>query len=368
MSKSTKKITGRRWDRIIIFRQGQFGDTLVVFPVIEALNKLFPSAQIVYCTNYFKTKQYVQGCDVARLSPYIDKIATYNVEDSVIRKYFDLKNDIEPGENELLIYLPYSRVKRYQIIRDWVFFRLLSFRNLVCFEENWNWTFTFENKNNILPKESERMAGFIRRAGIPIELKETCSINYNQDWAKEKWAQWRLDGEKVIAICPGSKMQSKRWPKERYIELGKMLHELTDASFVVIGGQEESELADDIISHWIGYGFSCCGASISQTAGILKRSLAYCGNDTGSMHLAALLGIPCVAIFSSREPPALWHPAGKNNVIFRKDVDCRNCNLEKCHASLPLCLEKISVEEVLEATVGIIMRKKLVFNRYSKAQ
>jgi len=348
------------WKRIVIFRQGQFGDTIVVFPVIEALNELFPGAQIVYCTNYFRTKQYVQGCDVARLSPFIQRVVTYIVEDSVVKKYLDLRKSLKPAKNDLLIYLPYNTVRRYQVIRDWLFFKLLNFKNIICFKETWDWIYFLKNKNKIMPKESERMVNIIRSAGIPIELKEeNCTINYDKTYADKKWIEWELGSKKVLAICPGSKRQSTRWSKQRYIKLGKMLHELANISLVVIGGPEEAELANDIVSQWQGYGFSCCGASISQTAGILKKTVAYCGNDTGSTHLAATLGVPCVAIFSARQPANLWYPSGDKNIVLRKDVDCKYCYLEQCHSNPPLCLEKITVEEVLEALVSILRQKEV---------
>ena len=351
------KLHTSSWGRIVIFRQGQFGDTLVVFPVIEALHRLHPHRPLVYCTNLFRLNKYVQGHDVAKLSPYIKEIVTYSVEDSVIRKYLKLKKSLKVRKDDLLIYLPYSSVKRHLILRDWIFFKALNFKNMICFKETWKWTYVYEKANSILPKESERMLGFFRSAGIPVEFSGRCSLNCDEDWAERKWNEWGLNGKKVLAVCPGSKMQSKRWPMERYIKVGHEWHKRTGMTLVVVGGPEEAKMANEIISHWYGYGFSACGASISQTAAILSRAQTYCGNDTGSMHLAAILGIPCVAIFSSREPPELWHPFGKNHIVLRKDVDCKNCNLETCNTTPPLCLDKISVEEVLDALTRICKKE-----------
>jgi heptosyltransferase III len=86
-----------------------------------------------------------------------------------------------------------------------------------------------------------------------------------------------------------------------------------------------------------------------QTAGILAVCRAFCGNDTGSMHLAALLGIPIVGIFSARVNERQWFPFGKNNVIVHSDVPCKNCMLETCRYDPPKCLDNIPVERVLEA-------------------
>jgi heptosyltransferase III len=34
------------------------------------------------------------------------------------------------------------------------------------------------------------------------------------------------------------------------------------------------------------------------------------------MHLAALVGTPCVAVFSARAKPGVWFPRGSHNRIF----------------------------------------------------
>jgi len=201
------------------------------------------------------------------------------------------------------------------------------------------------------------MLGFLRSAGILEEFSGRCSLKCDEDWAERKWDEWNLNGKKVLAVCPGSKMQSKRWPIERYIKVGYEWHKRTGMVLVVVGGPEEAEMANEIVNHWPGYGFSACGATLSQTAAVLLRTQAYCGNDTGSMHLAALLGIPCVAIFSAREPAKLWYPLGENHVILRKEVDCKHCNLENCNTTPPLCLDKISVEKVLNALTKVCKTK-----------
>jgi len=343
------------WSRIIIFRQGQFGDTLVTFPVIEALHHLHQEIPFVYCTNHFKSNKYVQGRDVALLNPHIKEIITYNVEDSVIEKFLKLKICLKVCKDDLLIYLPYSTVKRYQVVRDWIFFKALGFKNMICFRETWNWTYIYEKKEKDLPKESDRMLDFLNSAGMPVKFSGSCSLNYDREWAEQKWKEWGLNGREVLAVCPGSKMQSKRWPMERYINVGQEWHKRTGMALVIVGGPAETELAKQILSHWQGYGFSICGATLSQLAGVLKKVKAYCGNDTGSMHLAALLDIPCVAIFSARARERLWHPFGGWNAVLRTDVLCSTCMLEDCHTSPHTCLEKISVEDVLGSLEAILL-------------
>lgn len=338
-----------KYSKILIFRQGRIGDTLVTFPVIEALNQLYPETPIDYCTQYLNKDDHLQGHDVIKLSPHIRNVITYNVRDSAYNKYLKLKSKLNTKNDELLIYLPYSRVKRYQVLRDWIFFKALGFNNMICFKETWKWTYIYEKKKTELPKESDRMLSFLRSAGISIEFPKTCSVICNSIWGEHKWSEWGLNNKSVLAISPGSRMQSKRWPIERFIEVGREWHKRTNMSLVIIGGPAETEIAKEIISYWPGYGFSACDATLSQTAALLLRVKAYCGNDTGSMHLAALLGIPCVAIFSARAPVKLWYPMGEGHIVLREEVNCSNCNLDNCYSEPSLCLDRISVDCVLDA-------------------
>jgi heptosyltransferase-3 len=342
-------LSKRKKGRIIIFRQGQFGDTLVAFPVIEALHRLYMETPLVYCTNHFKSNKYVQGRDVALLNPHIHEIITYCVEDSFIKKWRGLKEDLKVSKNDILIYLPYSRHHRYQVVRDWFFFKTLGFRKMLGFKETWWWDGYWFNTPELLPKESKRMLDVLRSAGIQVDFPNRCALRFDHDWADRQWQEWGIKDNSVLAICPGSKMQSKRWPVERYIEVGREWHVRKGAMLVIVGGPEEAQQANEVVKSLPGYSFSSCGATLSQTAAILSRVQAYCGNDTGSMHLASVLGIPIVALFSARDRAKLWYPMGDRNVVLSAEVSCANCQLVRCHTSTPICLDLISVGQVLDA-------------------
>lgn len=344
------------WRRLVIFRPGQFGDTLVAFPVIEGLGRLFPAIPIIYCTNRLKAGNYVLGEDVARLSPFIDGVATYAVEDSVAAKWADLKKQLAPSREDLLVYLPYATATRFQISRDWLCFKSLGFRQLCGFRYVWRWAGQWP-KLPVLPREAERLLNVVQDSGIPVQAPARCAVNQDDPWAEERWRQWGLSGRPVLALCPGSKMQAKRWPREGYVQVGREWHRQTGAALVIVGGPEEAELARSIVKEWPGYGFSACGATLSQTAAVLARARAYCGNDTGSMHLAALMGVPCVALFSLREPARLWFPFGDQHLVLQKEVPCAHCQVETCLTDPPLCLARITGPEVLAALEQVWPRR-----------
>jgi ADP-heptose:LPS heptosyltransferase len=78
-------------------------------------------------------------------------------------------------------------------------------------------------------------------------------------------------------------------------------------------------------------------------------------NDTGTMHLAALLGVPTVSIFGSTEP-LLTGPLGDNHVIVRHHVECSPCFLRECPLDFR-CMKSVTVLDVADAVVSILARK-----------
>jgi ADP-heptose:LPS heptosyltransferase len=81
----------------------------------------------------------------------------------------------------------------------------------------------------------------------------------------------------------------------------------------------------------------------------MKRCRLFVGNDTGTMHMAAAVGLPCVAIFSSRERPGLWYPRGTGHKIFRTTIDCEGSGLIECLERGNECINRITKDEVRNA-------------------
>jgi ADP-heptose:LPS heptosyltransferase len=85
----------------------------------------------------------------------------------------------------------------------------------------------------------------------------------------------------------------------------------------------------------------------------LQRCLAYVGNDAGTMHLAGMVGIPCVGLFSARDYPGQWEPYGEGHVILRHETECAGCMRTVCPYD-NRCLDLISVDEAERAVNSIV--------------
>jgi ADP-heptose:LPS heptosyltransferase len=146
---------------------------------------------------------------------------------------------------------------------------------------------------------------------------------------------------------------SKIWPQENYRAVGRRLIDEFGLTPVVFGGPEDRATGEALIGSWKK---GCCAAGalgVREAAAAMKDALFYLGNDTGTMHLAAAVGTPCVAIFSAQDWPGRWHPYGAGHQVLRLSVACEGCKLEICNRKLE-CLRQISPETVFKCCAAVI--------------
>ncbi len=88
----------------------------------------------------------------------------------------------------------------------------------------------------------------------------------------------------------------------------------------------------------------------------MELATLFVGHDSGPMHLAAAIGLPCVAIFSAHNKPGPWFPFGEGHRVIYHKVECYDCGLEKCERYAKKCIASITVDEVLEAATELLGR------------
>jgi heptosyltransferase-2 len=156
----------------------------------------------------------------------------------------------------------------------------------------------------------------------------------------------------TVTLCPGAEYgPAKRWPLERYRAVMEQISSKHNLTWVIVGTAKEATLGEQLAKNFPGNVENLCGkTTLPELISQLKRSHLLLTNDTGTMHLADLLGIPVVAIFGSTEP-ALTGPSGVTTPphrILRRKVECSPCYLRTCPIDFR-CMKEISFETVAEA-------------------
>jgi lipopolysaccharide heptosyltransferase II len=153
-----------------------------------------------------------------------------------------------------------------------------------------------------------------------------------------------------IGLCPGAEYgPAKRWLPERFAEAASLI----EGEWVLFGTSKDEAIGASIAA---ALGDRCRNLIGQTTLEQLIDELAKCRllltNDTGTMHLAALLGVPLVAIFGSTEP-RLTGPLGSGHRILRHHVECSPCFLRECPLDFR-CMKAVSVAEVVRAVGGTL--------------
>jgi ADP-heptose:LPS heptosyltransferase len=119
-----------------------------------------------------------------------------------------------------------------------------------------------------------------------------------------------------VVIHPGSGSASKNWPVARFAELASVLVSHGLPVTIVVGEVERDRFsARDFDQLTASAAVRVCDdlRSLHET---LLGARAYVGNDSGPSHLAAMLGLPTVALFGASDP-VVWSPVGPTVRIVR---------------------------------------------------
>jgi ADP-heptose:LPS heptosyltransferase len=155
-----------------------------------------------------------------------------------------------------------------------------------------------------------------------------------------------------LMVCgPGTKMQAKDWGRDNWRALLERLHtDFPRHGLALIGAAEEASACEYAAQDWTGPKVNLCGRlTPRETAAVLEHADLFLGPDSGPMHLAASVGVPCVIAFSARGLPGVWYPAGPRHQIVYHRTDCHGCQLETCTVEARRCLTSISVAEMAAA-------------------
>lgn len=354
--------------RILVYRIGALGDTLVSVPALWAIREHFANAHITMLCDYHIRARYVLAADLLRGSGIVDDFMMYPVDPTPRgRKLRPLRMAkllmrLRLRRFDAVVYLAPAQRLPEQVVRDERFFRLAGIKTILA--EDGFYELPPKIPGQPLPPtplEADMLLQRLSASGIKTPDQDAgrndLALHGEDDKAVEKWLSKEPEagrGGKWIAIGPGSKMPAKVWPATRYLEVVKRLIDDFDVWPVVFGGPEDRDVGKSLIEGW-GRGSIAAGKlGLRASASALSRCALYLGNDTGTMHLAASAQIPCVALFSARSHPHQWDPYGTGHRVFRTRIDCEGCMLVDCIERKKECLMRIEATPVYDACAEIL--------------
>jgi ADP-heptose:LPS heptosyltransferase len=348
--------------KILIYAIGSLGDTIVSVPALRAVRAHFGSSAHIYLLHDLQDANRVTPETVLANTGLVDVFLNYSFETSFRRRIQTavvlLARLRHMHFQTVVSLLPSERSER-SLRRDRFFFSLCGIRRQIGFEVIPDSVIHPRTPQGSLGRtrhESQFRLERLKTTGILTDQAHILSVPLLNITSAEasgarQWlaAQRRHPGRTLVAIGPGCKQPAHLWPLENFSDLGRRLISLGGFELVVVGGPSERNDADRLLNDW-GQGISCAGRfSVTGSAAILQQCKLLVGLDTGSTHLAAAVGTPCIVIQGARSSPGQWDPLGPDHLVIRKQVPCEGCSQFRCPKPDHPCMKNTTVDEVWAA-------------------
>lgn len=354
-------------ERVLIYRLGSLGDTVIALPCFHLVARVYPNVERRVLTNFSISQKAAALSEILGDSGLIHGYFEYPVGLRDARRLLALRAEIARWKPDVLVYMIPHR-GMVNAFRDAIFFRACGIRKLVGVP------YTKALQSNIGPDQFglfEYEAARLARTLAPLgdaNLNSAASWDLNLTDEEAGLAKKILSGwsaKPFVACSLGTKVDVKDWGLRNWEQLIQQLgQEHPDYGLLWIGAGDELEQCDIVSKNWPGLTINLCGKlTPRQSAAILEHAAIFIGHDSGPMHLAASVGIPCVAIFSARDKPGIWFPYGAHHKVIYHKTECYGCKLSTCAKYQKKCIASIMVEEVKGAATELLRDKAKNYGR-----
>ncbi|MCG8598708.1 MAG: lipopolysaccharide heptosyltransferase II [Verrucomicrobiales bacterium] len=340
MSVAGEPSQGERPPRYLVRSPNPLGDACMSLPAVRALKRSAPGAEVSVCCRANLAPLWAAREEIDEVIPFSRDLNPWQVG-RLLRKH---------GRFDAGVLLPNS-------FRSALELRLGGIRKLVGYDRH--------QRRLLLqtavaePARSPETRHHVHRY-LYLIGKMGIDISHVEDLlAIPKTPTPISGGEKEIhlGVCPGAEYgNAKRYPVERYAAaIEELRTRRPDVSFriSIFGSPAERGIGDELKALLPGPCENRAGkTSIDDLVAELQTCHFLATNDTGTMHLAAALGVPTVAIFGSTEPD-FTAPIGKVHRVIRHQVDCSPCFLRECPVDYR-CMLRIEPDTVVREMEALL--------------
>jgi lipopolysaccharide heptosyltransferase II len=337
---------------ILVIKMSAMGDVILSIPSLRAIRSAFPASKIIVLTG-------TQAREVIDRCPYINDRMIYDHTGKDIslsgllrtggrlrRWYFDIAIDLQNNKkSHVLAYLSGAPF-RYGYDNGKLSF-LLNRR----IKDDAPYLDPVEHQFRVL-----KLAG-AKPQDKNLELWPTEADEKKVDeFLNENWVK---PGQELVGINvrASSRWHTKNWPASHIAGLCDALAREFGIRVVLTGVKEDIQTAGRIVKETKSKPMIAVGRTgIFELASLMRRFKVYLTADSAPMHIAAAMGTPFVALFGPTDP-ARHVVRASGCVILKKDLKCSPCYSPRCMKK-SRCMNRITVEEVLEAMSAFLKRRE----------
>ncbi|MFZ5433295.1 MAG: glycosyltransferase family 9 protein [Calditrichota bacterium] len=272
-------------ETILVIRFSSLGDILLTAPALRALRRRYPNGHI----DLLVADEFA---DAASLIRGPDRVLTFDRK-SGLQGLFELRRrlsrrysivvDLQNSPRSLFL-----RLFTFPLV--WVKAKRYRFRRWLLVRFKWN------RYQQVLPVPQRYLNALSLfgvtddEQGLELQIAEPTRVEALKNLTTDS------PNKPLAILCPGARHFTKRWPGERWVELGKQLS-AAGWQTAIIATEAERALGDEL-KRGIPGSELICGRTIPEIAGLFQQTNVVVCNDSGLMHLATGVGAPVAAIFA----------------------------------------------------------------------
>ncbi|MEW6511514.1 MAG: glycosyltransferase family 9 protein [Bacteroidota bacterium] len=172
-----------------------------------------------------------------------------------------------------------------------------------------------------------------------------------------------VNGCPYIVVHPFSGWEYRSWPIDAFARFTESVLEEFGHDVVFVCHESERSQLDPLreLFHDSPRVRFFPSNDLIETAAVLRGADVFVGNDSGPLHLAALLGVPVIGLFGPASP-ALTAPLSARGTWIYRPVACSPCDQIRCVRPENPCMSLITPEVVLAS-----LRKEIALQYYRGA-
>lgn len=329
--------------RIAVIRLSSLGDVILAAGVVQALHGTFPRAGITFWVRE-------EFADAIRHQPGVTHVRSLEPDARKLEDLVSMSAELE--DFDLIVDLHGNAASRVLTFRQKApILRASSYRL-----RRMRWVHARWSRPEPPPPALRRYAEALKPLGVTtVEPPRLEAGPEAEQWAEIEWAGWRPG--RVIALCPGARHFTKRWPEAHWVDLAGRLRDRGDA-MLILGRESEKRALPEFRARFDGdRGVRWCTGPLPRMAALLSHCAVAVSGDSGLMHLAVARGVGVTALFGSTAPQLGFAPAGEGHAVLCRHEPCQPCTLhgrDECPKRHFRCMQDLLPATVLAALDRVI--------------
>ncbi len=336
--------------RLLVIHRIRIGDAIVITPLLRALRKRFPEADITLLVSPVVA-------DLMRRAPGPDRVIAFEPGRGEGARAAAARAARETGPADGAFVLDFTGLSVRIAERAGARFRIgyddhgrgWRLTHALPWPPEWNRAMADYEPGTAPRHQAERWLALGALVGASTaDAQPRLEAKGARGWNDLLPAAGLPEDARVLVIHPGSD-PAYRWPAERWGTAVGTLVERHGFQVILSGGPGDAPVISEVRSALKQQAPDILHAGLVKALDVVARADLLLTVDTCLGHLASAVGTPAV-VLSGPSDPRIWRPYGEIHRVVRDPEErCGGCKQPHCPLREHLCMDGIAVEAVLRA-------------------